>query len=290
LKFKGRSMAEGSAASITGSRRALSRSRLRRLPALSRRAPQPVWHPWLRRSALGICPGPLIAQDSIENGQHLAHGGDEGEAGGFAGLAPTAVDGFERRVVPDGDKAGHVERCPDLDAAALDLALAAISAAVPVHWGNTDQRGNLVAVDTAQLRQFGDQGAGDDIANAGHAFAQILFGAPEGAGFDQLVNRLVDARPLGFEALEHGLERALRNSVASLGEALLFGIDHDHQPAPPRHQLGKPHREIIGQRPYGWPHGLGEVGDHRGHRVSLGQPANGAGELAHLARVDERRV
>jgi hypothetical protein len=77
-------------------------------------------------------PGPLIAQDGIENGQQLAHGSDEGEAGGFAGLAQTAVEGFERRVVLDGDEAGHVERGSDLDAAALDLALAAVSAAVAV--------------------------------------------------------------------------------------------------------------------------------------------------------------
>jgi hypothetical protein len=46
-------MAEVSAAAIAGSRGALSRPRLRRLAALSRRSPQPVWQPWLRRSVLG---------------------------------------------------------------------------------------------------------------------------------------------------------------------------------------------------------------------------------------------
>jgi hypothetical protein len=183
----------------------------------------------------------------------------------------------------EGNKAGHVERGPDLDATTLDLALAAVSAAVLVHWGEAGQGGDLVAIDPAEFGQFGDQGAGDDIANAGHALQQFLFGAPEGAGFDQRVNRLVNTRPLGFETLKHGLERALRNAVPSFCDPLLFGIDHDHQLAPPRHQFGEPHREIIGQRPYG----LGEVGDHRSvDRVRLGQPANGAGEPAHLARVD----
>ena len=119
-------MAEGSAASIDGSRRALWRPRLRRLTALSRRSPQPVWLAWLRRSGLGMRPGFAIAQDRVEDGQQLAHRDDEGEAGGFAGLAQTAVEPRERRVVLDGDQASHVERRPDLDAAPLDLALAAI--------------------------------------------------------------------------------------------------------------------------------------------------------------------
>src|SRR6476646_4201122 len=127
-------MAEVSAASSAGSRRALSRSRLRRLTALSRRSPRPVWLPWLRRSAVRACPGFAVTQHGVEDGQQLAHGSDEGEAGRFAGLAQTAVEGLEHRVVPDGDQASHIERCPNFDPAPLDLALAAVSATVAVHW------------------------------------------------------------------------------------------------------------------------------------------------------------
>src|SRR5216684_2305625 len=192
-------MAEVSAASSSGSRRALSRSRLRRLTALSRRSPRPVWLPWLRRSALGTCPGFAVAQHGVEDSQQLAHDGDESETGRFAALAQTAVEGLERRVVLDGDQASHVERRSDLDTAALDLALAAVSAAVPVHRSHAGEGGDLVAVDPAELRQLSDQGAGDDVADARHAVQQILLDAPDGAGFDQLVDRLVDARPLGFQ-------------------------------------------------------------------------------------------
>src|SRR6476661_8120390 len=70
-------MAEVSAASIAGSRRALSRSRLRRLTALSRRSPRPVWLPWLRRSALRACPGFAVTQHGVEDGEQLAQDGDE---------------------------------------------------------------------------------------------------------------------------------------------------------------------------------------------------------------------
>src|SRR6516225_3310855 len=191
-------MAEGLAASSAGSRRALSRPRLRRLTALSRSSSRPEWQPWLRRSDLGVGPGFVVAQHGIEDGQQLAHRGDKSEAGRFAGLAQTAVETAERRVVLDGDEAGHIERRPDFDAAPLDLALAAISAAVPVDRRDAGQGGDLVAVDPAEL---GNQGAGDDIANAGNALQQILLSAPDGAGFDQCVDGLVDAHPLGFEPL-----------------------------------------------------------------------------------------
>src|SRR6266404_3737569 len=138
-------MAEVSAASIAGSRRALSRSRMRRLTALSRRSPRPVWLPWLRRSAVRACPGFAVAQHGVENGEQLAHGGDEGEAGRFAGVAQMAIEGLEHRVVLDGDQAGHVERRPNLDPTSLDLALAAVSAAVAVHWGDAGEGRDLVA-------------------------------------------------------------------------------------------------------------------------------------------------
>jgi len=200
-----------------GSRRALAPPRLRRLRALSRRPPLPVWLPWLRRSALGGCPGFAIAQDGIEDGEQLAHRRDEGEASGFAGIAQTAVEALERRVVPDRDQAGHVERRPDFAAAASDPAFATVSAAIPADWRDTGQGGDLVAIDLAELGQLGDQGAGNDIADAGHP----------------LQDQLVDARALGFGALEHDPGRALRDAVAGSGQALLFFTDHDHELAPP---------------------------------------------------------
>jgi hypothetical protein len=48
----------------------------------------------------------------------------------------------------------------------------------------------------------------------------------------------------------------------SLGETLLFGIDHDHELAAPGHQFSQPDGQIIRQWPYCRPHRLGEVGNH----------------------------
>ena len=59
------------------------------------------------------------------------------------------------------------------------------------------------------------------------------------------------------------MKETLRDAVLSFAEPLFFGIDHDHELAPPRHQFAEPHREIIGQWPGRGPHGLGEMGDPR---------------------------
>jgi hypothetical protein len=79
----------------------------------------------------------MVAQHGIEDGQQLAHRGDESEAGRFAGVAQTSVEALECRVVLDGDEAAHIEGGPDFDAASLDFALAAVAAAVPVDWIDT---------------------------------------------------------------------------------------------------------------------------------------------------------
>jgi hypothetical protein len=56
-----------------------------------------------------------LACPHIEDGLEFAHCCDEGETGGFAGLAQTAVEAFEHRVVLDGDQTRHVERRPAIE-------------------------------------------------------------------------------------------------------------------------------------------------------------------------------
>src|SRR5262245_13191774 len=120
-------LAEAWSAAIVGSRLALARPRLRRLTALSRRAPRAETPRWSRRSVLGMRPRLVVADHGVECGEQLAHDGDEGEASRFAGLAQASVEASQRWVVPDGDQTGHIERRAHLDASTLDAALAAIA-------------------------------------------------------------------------------------------------------------------------------------------------------------------
>src|SRR5690242_16760879 len=136
---------EVSFVSIVGSRLALSRPRLRRLTALSRR-PARTWEPrWSRRSGLGVRPCLVVADDGVEGGKQFAHDSDDGEAGGFACVAQASVEAAQRRVVPDGDQACHEKRGAHFDASPLDASLAAIGSAVAVHRRAAGGGGDLVA-------------------------------------------------------------------------------------------------------------------------------------------------
>ena len=71
--------------------------------------------------------------------------------------------------------------------------------------------------------------------------------------------------------------------------AVALGGEHLEQLAPARHQRPQAARRLVGQGPHGRPHRLGEAGDRlRVQAVGLRQPTYGAGEGAHLARVDDR--
>ena len=113
-------IAEVSSGANGGSRLALSRRRLRRLTALSHRSRQTQMPLWSRRSGLGVRPCFVVTDDGVERGEQLAHDSDDGEACRLTCVAQPAVETSQRRVVPDGDQAGHVERCADQDASALN--------------------------------------------------------------------------------------------------------------------------------------------------------------------------
>jgi len=229
-------MAEGSAASTGGSRRAQPRPRPQRLAALSRRSPQPVWLPSHRRSAVGRCPGFAVAQYGVEDGQQLAHGSDEGETGRFAGLAPTTGETLECRVVLDCDQTGHVKWRPDLDAPwilrlpryrPLSRFIRATPARAAIWWRPTwpSSGSSAIRVRATTLPMPGTLLSRSCLAHQTGLASISLSIAPSMRA------------PLGIEPLEHRLERALRHSVLGVGKALLLAIDHDHQLAAAGHQL-----------------------------------------------------
>ena len=212
-------IAEAWSVSIVGSRLALARPRLRRLAALSRRSPRTEMPRWFRRSDVGVRPWFAVSDDGVECGEQLAHDGDDSEARGLTCVAQPAIEASQWRVVSDRDQAGHEERRAHFDAAALDASLAAIAPAVAVHRSDTGQRGDLMTIDGAEFGQLDDQRARDDVADAGDALEQILFGAAHWALLDQPVDGAVEARTFRLEAAQDGLERTLGEFVGGLAEA-----------------------------------------------------------------------
>src|SRR5437879_6029733 len=96
--------------------------------------------------------------------------------------------------------------------------------------GNTGKRGDLVTVEAAELRKLGQERAGDEIADPGHAGQQIKFGPPQRALLYQLVDCIIDATLLPLQAAQYCPAGALRHLARGPRKAPRFG-------AAPRHTL-----------------------------------------------------
>ena len=68
-------------------------------------------------------------------------------------MTKALVNDGDGWIVADGDEGGHVKGASYRSATTHDHAAAAESAAVAVHGGDADQRGNLAAI---QKTQFGE--------------------------------------------------------------------------------------------------------------------------------------
>jgi hypothetical protein len=81
-------------------------------------------------------------------------------------LAQLLIKRFEDGVVDGGGEGGHVEDAADRGAAAVDVALTAILAAVAIERSNADERGGLSVAQRAKFRQQSEQSEGADAADA----------------------------------------------------------------------------------------------------------------------------
>ena len=114
---------------------------------------------------------------------------------------------------------------------------------------------------------------------------QIILGSPQGTLLEVLAQFLI--QPLqpslqpGDVRRNVGLDRGGR-----LPTPILFGREHLHQLTPAGDQCAQRLRRLIGQRPQGRAHPLGKQGQDLGvEPIGLGQPAQGLGEVPHLAGI-----
>src|SRR5660397_239424 len=74
-----------------------------------------------------------VFQACIKDHQDFSHTGGEGHLSRFSGQAETLVKLHDHRVVVCRHQGGHIQGLADRRPTALDLACAAILAAIPVH-------------------------------------------------------------------------------------------------------------------------------------------------------------
>ena len=158
-------------------------------------------------------PGDVVAQHSVEGCDHLAHDGDDDDFGLFVGGGETMVKDFESRIVPASAQSCHVEHVTNWQPTTVDAAMSFKPATVEVIRGETDEGGDLLAADLAELRQQGDEGEGERGADALHRGQEFITPSEIGIAGNDLSHASVEQKDIGrdprqatfVEAPQHGI-------------------------------------------------------------------------------------
>ena len=95
---------------------------------------------------------------------------------------------FELRIVARGDHGADEQGAAHALATTADEALAAPLPGLAGPGREPDKGRDLSTVERTEFRQFGDQGPGDCLSDAGHGSEEILFLDPGGRSADLIVN------------------------------------------------------------------------------------------------------
>src|SRR2546425_2541819 len=110
----------------------------------------------------------------IENRQQLAHAGGQRHFLRFAGLAEAVIERADHRIAAGGGHRCHVQHGPDGGASPPAGAGAAQGATVPVQRGDPHQRGNLLAVQRADLRQVRSEEHTSELQSLAYLVCRLL--------------------------------------------------------------------------------------------------------------------
>jgi transposase len=125
-------------------------------------------------------PGLSMFKHRIQDGQELAHAGREGYFPGLARPTKALVKGLDDGVISGGGQSSHIEGSPDPGPSAPEYSFASEAATISSEGSNAHQCGNLVAAQSAQFRQVGQEGDRHYWADPGEAAQQVVFLSPDG--------------------------------------------------------------------------------------------------------------
>src|SRR5581483_3209318 len=224
--------------------------------ALLRRAPQRLC--W-KSSDL---PWSLVSQDGVEDGEQLSCDRDERDHFWLTGSNEVPVKGLEHRVVRYGSQCAHKGCGAHGGAAAADHALATPATRLARVGSETGETSDTAAVELAELGQFGEECAGQCLADTGDRSEQILLGAPDRRAAHHRVDVAIDLVELLLEGSDKSGQALAHPRIEDALLAMALGDDHlDDLPAS-GHKLGEQRCRFVGNGTRLWFYRLGEVRDH----------------------------
>ena len=167
-------------------------------------------------------------QHGVDDGDQLAHAGSDGQFLGFARSAKALMKAADHRIKASDNQGCYIQRRTHRRTTTPNGPLSTHNAAVPVERRYSYQSRDLLAVQSAQLRQFRQQGEGEDGTNPGNTPQQVLPFSPERALSYCMVEFLIQCSQLLLQPSDMLLDPWADTGQRS-AQAISLGSEHNYE-------------------------------------------------------------
>jgi hypothetical protein len=182
----------------------------------------------------GGTPLGVVTEHSVEGYNHLAHHGNDDDLGLFASGGEALGEGFKSGIVSACAQGCHVENITHGHATPIDTAVSLKLSAVKVVGRETDQGGDLLAIDLAELRQGGEERKGEGRADARHGDEQPIAVGETRIGGNKLGQPFVQEKNIGLQPHQPALAKTPQHGVLKMSCLVHSGSRRGspHDPVP----------------------------------------------------------
>src|SRR5437660_8624466 len=237
-------------------------------------------------------PGRIIFQHGVESDDELSRGGGEYDfsllATGFETLGKLSDASRFDAVMMNEIESGQVDRRANAGPSAEDRTLALILTAVTVEGCDADQGRDLLTIEFAELREFGEDGRTGSRTDTGNGLENFILTTPVVVVADEALDLVIEEVNLSLETIEY-LVDALASGLGMTGAAAVgFHGSHSDQ-LPTAHDkllkfegffrgfLERSRFDIV--RESGQCSGINAIG--------LGDAADALGKMKRQTRIDD---
>jgi hypothetical protein len=228
----------------------------------------------------------VVTEHGVEGYNHLAHHCDDDDLSLFTGGGQALGEGFEMRIVSARTQGCHVENVTNGHATPIDTAVSLKLSAIEVVGRETDQGGDLLAINLAEFRQRGEERIGEGRADARHGDKQLIAIGETRISGDQFGQPLVEEKNIGLDSQQSTLANTPQHGVLEMSRLVHSGDMLVTQLAPHGYDLGEMFNRIVALQ-NACRHDRDVFCDQSSvQTIILGQDTAGASELTKLVRVD----
>ena len=166
-----------------------------------------------------------MSEHRVEHGQQFTHTGSEGDLLGLACGQEPFIEDTKDQIVAHGHEGGHVEGSAHMRAPSPTSPPSAQLATVPAEGRDTNEGGDLSAVERPELGEASQQGEGQGWADARHAAQQVFPLVPQGTVPQAVGQVLVQVTQLLFEDGQDPVDAQLNDGQRPFPALLLGNLD-----------------------------------------------------------------